>query len=36
MTDESWTDGNARCIGMLLDGRAQPTGITGAAWTQRC
>ncbi len=27
MTDESWTDGNARCLGMLLDGRAQPTGV---------
>jgi isoamylase len=24
---EHWTDGNARCFGMLLDGRAQPTGI---------
>ncbi len=27
MTDESWTDDNARCMGMLLDGRAQPTGV---------
>ncbi|MCZ7658996.1 MAG: glycogen debranching protein GlgX [Xanthobacteraceae bacterium] len=27
MTQEQWTDGNARCFGMLLDGRAQPTGI---------
>ena len=27
MTDGSWTDGNARCLGMLLDGRAQPTGV---------
>ena len=27
MTDESWTDGNSRCLGMLLDGRAQPTGM---------
>jgi glycogen operon protein len=27
MTDENWTDGNARCVGVLLDGRAQPTGI---------
>ena len=27
MTDESWTDGNSRCLGMLLDGRAQPTGV---------
>jgi isoamylase len=22
-----WQDGNARCMGMLLDGRAQPTGL---------
>jgi glycogen operon protein len=22
-----WQDGNARCLGMLLDGRAQPTGL---------
>ena len=27
MADESWTDGNSRCLGMLLDGRAQPTGV---------
>src|SRR5262249_15855630 len=27
MTPEMWGDGNARCLGMLLDGRAQPTGI---------
>jgi glycogen operon protein len=27
MTSEQWTDGNARCVGMLLDGRAQVTGI---------
>ncbi len=27
MTSEQWNDGNARCFGMLLDGRAQPTGI---------
>ena len=27
MTDENWTDGHARCLGVLLDGRAQPTGI---------
>jgi glycogen operon protein len=27
MTPEQWTDGNARCVGMLLDGRAQVTGI---------
>jgi glycogen operon protein len=27
MTSEQWTDPMARCFGMLLDGRAQPTGI---------
>ncbi|HYD55557.1 MAG TPA: glycogen debranching protein GlgX [Burkholderiales bacterium] len=27
MTDENWNDGNAKCLGMLLDGRAQETGI---------
>ena len=27
MTVDNWNDGNARCMGMLLDGRAQPTGI---------
>ncbi|MBD7977208.1 glycogen debranching protein GlgX [Serpens gallinarum] len=27
MSEEQWHDGNARCLGMLLDGRAQPTGI---------
>ncbi|MDG9925648.1 MULTISPECIES: glycogen debranching protein GlgX [unclassified Pseudomonas] len=27
MTEENWHDGEARCMGMLLDGRAQPTGI---------
>ena len=27
MTDEQWQDGNARCLGMLLDGRAQESGI---------
>jgi glycogen operon protein len=27
MTTERWTDPNARAFGMLLDGRAQPTGI---------
>jgi glycogen operon protein len=27
MRDEDWADGNARCFGMLMDGRAQPTGI---------
>ncbi len=27
MTDEQWQDGNARCVGMLMDGRAQATGI---------
>ena len=29
MTPEQWEDGNARCFGMLLDGRAQATGIRG-------
>ena len=27
MGERHWSDGNARCFGMLLDGRAQPTGI---------
>ncbi|MCY1260607.1 Glycogen operon protein GlgX [compost metagenome] len=27
MTEEHWHDGHARCLGMLMDGRAQPTGI---------
>ncbi len=27
MTTEQWEDGNARCLGMLLDGRAQETGV---------
>ena len=27
MTDDNWNDGNARCLGVLLDGRAQETGI---------
>ncbi len=27
MTEEQWGDSNARCLGMLLDGRAQATGI---------
>jgi pullulanase/glycogen debranching enzyme len=27
MPDESWDDGEMRCFGMLVDGRAQPTGI---------
>nr|WP_285275522.1 glycogen debranching protein GlgX [Halopseudomonas bauzanensis] len=27
MTDEQWQDPHARALGMLLDGRAQPTGI---------
>ena len=27
MTQENWGDAGARCLGMLLDGRAQPTGI---------
>jgi glycogen operon protein len=27
MTAADWGDGNTRCFGMLLDGRAQPTGV---------
>jgi glycogen operon protein len=27
MADANWTDGLARCLAVLLDGRAQPTGI---------
>ena len=27
MSEENWQDGNARCFGVLLDGRAQETGI---------
>ncbi len=27
MTQQQWDDGNARCLGILLDGRAQTTGI---------
>ena len=27
MQDEHWSDGNMKCFGMLLDGRAQKTGI---------
>ncbi|MGH7155696.1 MAG: glycogen debranching protein GlgX, partial [Acetobacteraceae bacterium] len=27
MTEEQWRDANARCIGLLLEGRAQATGI---------
>lgn len=27
MNDEAWADAHAKCIGMLLDGRAQPTGL---------
>ena len=27
MTDDAWSDGNARCLAVILDGRAQPTGI---------
>ena len=36
MTDENWADGDAPCFGMLMDGRAQPTGIHAAATTRRC
>ena len=27
MQSEQWNDGNAKCVQMLLDGRAQATGI---------
>ena len=27
IADDNWDDVNARCMGVLLDGRAQPTGI---------
>jgi isoamylase len=27
MTQAEWQDGNVRCLGMIMDGRAQPTGI---------
>jgi glycogen operon protein len=27
MTPDNWSDGNARCFGVLLDGRAQQSGI---------
>ena len=27
MENENWGDSGMRCFGMLLDGRAQPTGI---------
>ncbi len=27
MTQEDWSDGLMRCFGMMMDGRAQPTGI---------
>ncbi|MCX7318096.1 MAG: glycogen debranching enzyme GlgX, partial [Hyphomicrobiales bacterium] len=27
MSQDQWDDGNARCFGMLLDGRAQESGI---------
>lgn len=27
MTSEQWEDPHARCLGMLMDGRARPTGI---------
>ena len=27
MNAEEWQDGNMRCFGMLMDGRAQTTGI---------
>jgi glycogen operon protein len=27
MRDDDWTNGNTRCFGMMIDGRAQATGI---------
>jgi glycogen operon protein len=30
MGSDQWSDGNNRCMGVLLDGRAQPTGIRKA------
>jgi glycogen operon protein len=27
MRAEDWSDGNMRCFGMMLDGRARPTGV---------
>jgi isoamylase len=27
MRSEDWSDGNMRCFGMLIDGRARPTGV---------
>ena len=30
MTTEQWQDGQARCLGMLLDGRAQVSGVQRA------
>ena len=31
MTPEAWEDNNTRCFGMIMDGRAQATGIRRAA-----
>ena len=36
MEDEHWGDSGMRCFGMLLDGRAQTTGIRHAATRPRC
>ena len=36
MEEEQWQDGNMRCFGMLLDGRAQETGIKRPGRTRRC
>lgn len=27
MRSEDWSDGNMRCFGMMMDGRARPTGV---------
>jgi glycogen operon protein len=31
MTQDDWSNGNIRCFGMLMDGRAQATGVKRAA-----
>ncbi len=31
MTESDWQDGNLRCFGMLLDGRARATGVRRAS-----
>ncbi|MHC2288776.1 hypothetical protein ACVIJW_004646 [Bradyrhizobium barranii subsp. barranii] len=36
MADEQWQDSNARSFGMLLDGRAQESGIKRRASDATC